>query len=101
MVISEDIRLDVWLWRARFFKTRAISADFVSKRGVRISRGLETRKVNKPGMRVVAGDVVSFALRTNIVTVRVLQAGTRRGPAAEAQTLYETLVQESGGNQDA
>ncbi|MEM5515511.1 S4 domain-containing protein [Henriciella sp. AS95] len=95
------MRLDVWLWRARFFRTRSIASDFISKRGVRISRAGDTRKVKKAGTRLLPGDIVSFALRTNIVTVRVLQGGARRGPALEAQTLYETLDQDTGGDEDA
>ncbi|MGB3624448.1 MAG: S4 domain-containing protein [Henriciella sp.] len=100
-MIETETRLDVWLWRARFFKTRSIAAAFIVKRGVRVSRGGETRKISKPGTRIAIGDVASFALRSHIVTVRVVKPGTRRGPAAEAQTLYETLDGDRPGDADA
>ncbi|WP_084396228.1 RNA-binding S4 domain-containing protein [Henriciella aquimarina] len=90
-VIDEPVRLDVWLWRARFFKTRALAAGFVSGKGVRLTRNGDTRKVGKPGYRLATGDIVSFPLKAQIVTIRVLSAGTRRGPATEARTLYESL----------
>ena len=86
------IRLDKWLWHARFFKTRSLASAFVSGKGIRLTRGSDTRKVSKPGFRILAGDVVSFPLRAQIVTVRILSGGERRGPATEARTLYEDLT---------
>jgi ribosome-associated heat shock protein Hsp15 len=86
-----ETRLDVWLWRARFFRTRSLASAYVSGRGVRLTRGGATRKVSKPGHRVLPGDVVSFPLRSQIVALRVLSCGERRGPAGEARTLYDNL----------
>ncbi|RIJ30589.1 S4 domain-containing protein [Henriciella mobilis] len=89
--MSEDVRLDVWLWRARFFKTRSLSSGFISRRGVRVTRDGVTRKLNKPASRLSVGDVVSLPLGAQIVELRVVDFGTRRGPASEAQQLYERL----------
>ena len=51
----------------------------------------KTRKLNKPASRLSVGDVVSLPLGAQIVELRVVDFGTRRGPASEAQQLYERL----------
>ncbi len=88
---SEEVRVDIWLWRARFFKTRALATDYVSRKGIRITRHGQTRKTDKAGLRIGAGDVLTFYKAKAIETVEVLQVGERRGPAAEAQTLYRRI----------
>lgn len=85
------VRLDVWLWRARFFKTRALSTGHVRGRGVRLSHLGQTRKTDKPGVMVTVGDVVTFGKAGRIYTVEVLALGERRGPAEEARALYRPL----------
>lgn len=84
----ETIRLDKWLWYARFFKTRGLASKLVSASHVRVN----SEKVSKPATSVGAGDVLTFPQGHNIRVVRVLACGTRRGPAPEAQTLYEDLT---------
>ena len=81
---AEPVRLDKWLWAARFFKTRALAADAVA--GGRVEVG--GHKV-KPGRDVKLGDVVRVRIGpfVHVVTVRALSG--RRGPAAEAAKLYE------------
>ena len=81
------IRLDKWLWHARFFKTRGLSAKTVSAGHVRVN----TVKVSKPSHGVGLGDVLTFAQARDIRVIRIRALGTRRGPASEAQTLYEDL----------
>lgn len=85
---TEDVRVDIWLWRARFFKTRAQATDYVSRKGIRITRHGQTRKSDKAGQRVTPGDVLTFYKAKTIETVEILALGGRRGPASEAQTLY-------------
>ncbi len=82
------VRADVWLWRARFFRTRALSAAFIRKSGLRVTQGGLTRRSDKPGLTLSAGDIVTFGKGADIVSVLVLAAGTRRGPAEEARALY-------------
>ncbi len=84
-------RLDVWLWRARFFKTRSLAAAVIAEGGVFVERNGQSRAVDKPALAVEAGDGVSFRLGETLRTVRVLGPGIRRGPAAEARALYEDL----------
>lgn len=84
-------RADVWLWRARFFKTRGIAADFLDKGRVRLIRdGRETR-IEKAAKALKPGDGVVFALGGKVVSVKIEALGERRGPASEAQTLYSPL----------
>lgn len=90
---AEDVRVDIWLWRARFFKTRAIATDYVSRKGVRITKHGQTRKTDKAGQRVGPGDILTFYKAKAIETVEIMDIGVRRGPAAEAQTLYRRLPQ--------
>jgi len=85
---NDEARIDIWLWRARFFKTRALATDYVSRKGIRITRHGQTRKTSKAGLRVSPGDVLTFYKSKTIETVEILGVGDRRGPAAEAQTLY-------------
>ncbi|MDD7969512.1 RNA-binding S4 domain-containing protein [Roseinatronobacter alkalisoli] len=83
----ETIRLDKWLWHARFVKTRSLAVKLVSGPGFRVN----SVPVSKPAVKVGADDVLSFSLGARVVVVRVLDCGTRRGPAPEAQSLYEDL----------
>ena len=84
------IRLDKWLWHARFFKTRTLAAKIVAGGHVRIN----STKTAKPAHKVGAGDVLTFPQGTRIRVVRILANGERRGPAPEAQTLYDDLSPE-------
>ncbi|MET0182817.1 MAG: RNA-binding S4 domain-containing protein [Caulobacterales bacterium] len=81
----------MWLWRARFFKTRTLASAHVSAGGVRIARAGNVRRVDKPGEGVSVGDELSFATPRGLVLVRVEALGVRRGPAAEARGLYALL----------
>lgn len=82
------IRIDKWLWHARFFKSRSLAARVVADGGVRVN----AVRVDKPARAVVPGDVLTFAQGTEVRVVRVLAPGQRRGPAPEAATLYEDLT---------
>ncbi|MEM6557473.1 MAG: RNA-binding S4 domain-containing protein [Pseudomonadota bacterium] len=87
-----DIRVDIWLWRARFFKTRALATAYVSRKGIRITRHEQTRKTTKAGQRIAPGDVLTFYKAKTIETVEVLEIGERRGPATEAAGLYRRIM---------
>lgn len=85
-------RIDIWLWRARFVKTRGLAADLVERGGVRLTHnGVETR-LDKPSRSVHPGDLLTFAQHGRVTTLRVEALGERRGPAEEARALY-TLVE--------
>jgi ribosome-associated heat shock protein Hsp15 len=78
------LRIDKWLWAARFFKTRSLAADAVEKGRVRIG-GASV----KPAKEVRVGDLVEIAIDRLVWQVRVAGVCEVRGPAAVAQTLYE------------
>lgn len=82
------IRVDKWLWQARFFKSRSIAAAVVTGGKVRI----DSQPISKPARAVGPGDVLTFVQATDTRVVRILACGDRRGPAPEAQTLYEDLT---------
>jgi ribosome-associated heat shock protein Hsp15 len=87
---DEGLRLDKWLWHARFFKTRPLAAQLAEKGRIRINRV----PVSKAHYRLRPGDVLTFPQGRTIRVVRVLALGTRRGPASEAQALYEDVAEE-------
>ena len=89
---DEAVRIDIWLWRARFFKTRAQASDYVSGRGMRVTRHGQTRKTDKAGQRIFPGDILTFYKAKSLVTVEIVDLGERRGPASEAQTLYRQVA---------
>ncbi|WP_323761657.1 RNA-binding S4 domain-containing protein [Maricaulis sp.] len=88
---GDAIRIDVWLWQARQFKTRSLATAIVQKGRLRVSRDGLTRKINKPSTLVRAGDTLTLPRNDGIVRLEILALGTRRGPASEAQTLYRRL----------
>jgi ribosome-associated heat shock protein Hsp15 len=79
----ESVRLDLWLWAARFFKTRAIA-----------KQAIETGKIEidgqraKPARGVRIGDALKVARGEEIFEIEVLALSAVRGPASVAQTLY-------------
>ena len=85
----QTIRLDKWLWQARFFKSRSLAAGVVTSGRVRI----DGNPVSKPARAVGAGNVLTFTQADATKVVRILGLGTRRGPAPEAQALYEDMSQ--------
>ncbi|NNK78923.1 MAG: RNA-binding S4 domain-containing protein [Litoreibacter sp.] len=80
----DTIRLDKWLWQARFFKTRTLAAKQVSGGHVRVNG----QKVAKAATSVGPGDTLTFAQGRQIRVIEIVALGTRRGPAPEAQALY-------------
>ncbi len=89
--VTDPCRVDVWLWRARFFKTRSMAARFVEEGRVRMLRDGGEARVEKASRTVRPGDGLVFALGGRVTAVHVLDPGQRRGPAAEARTLYADL----------
>ena len=80
-------RLDKWLWFARFARTRSLAARLVTDGHVRVNG----RRVDTSATAVALGDVVTVAAAHATVIARVMDLGERRGPAPEAQQLYEVV----------
>ena len=91
--MSEDdaCRVDVWLWRARFFKSRSLAARFVEDGRVRLSRAGAEARLDKPSRTIRSGDGLVFALGGRLIAIQVEALGERRGPASEARALYAPL----------
>ena len=88
---ADSCRADVWLWRARFFKTRTLAAKVCEDGRVRLTRaGVESR-LDKPARTLRIGDQLVFALGGRLTAVRIEALGERRGPPAEARGLYSPL----------
>ena len=96
---DETCRLDVWLHRARFLKTRAQAAAFVEAGRVRVTHAGVQSRVDRPGRAVRAGDELVFAMGGRVTAVRIEALGVRRGPPAEARGLYRPL--DAGGRTDS
>ncbi len=84
---GEHLRLDKWLWFARFLKSRTLAGELCAGGRVRVSG----RVVAKPSQTIKIGDVLTFPLGPHIRVIEVKALGVRRGPAEEARTLYEDL----------
>lgn len=78
-----SIRIDKWLWAARFFKTRALAA-----RACELGRIQWNGQPAKPAREVKPGDVIDIKTEGGDFRVEVLQVSEVRGPASVAQTLY-------------
>ena len=85
--MAESLRIDKWLWHARFCKTRAIAQEKAAKGHIR----LNGHRVEKASAAVRAGDIMTLPAAGRVIALKVLGLGERRGPAVEAQTLYELL----------
>ena len=84
---TPSIRVDKWLWYARFLKSRSLASRFVSDGNLRI----DGERSAKPSRSVKPGDVLTFPQGSHIRVIKIVEIGVRRGPAPEAQALYEDL----------
>jgi ribosome-associated heat shock protein Hsp15 len=84
-------RLDKWLWCARFMRARTDCAALVALGSIRINR----QATDKAHAKLRLGDVLTVPVRGDVRVVRVLALAARRGPPAEAMTLYEEVNSQS------
>ena len=82
------LRLDKWLWYARFFKTRAMATKAIAGGRFRLNGEV----MSKPHRTAITGQTLTFAQANTIRVIRIVALGTRRGPASEAMLLYEDLA---------
>lgn len=85
---ADRLRLDKWLWHARFFKSRSLAAAQCRAKKIRINGS----HCSKASVMVAIGDVLTFPKAGDIKVVEVVALGVRRGPASEAVTLYRDLT---------
>lgn len=89
---AERLRIDKWLWAARFFKTRSLATEAVEGGKVHLN-GVRV----KPAKTVNIGDTLEIRLAPFLFIVAVCGLSPRRGPASEAAKLY----QETGESRSA
>ena len=87
---DKALRIDKWLWYARFFKTRANATKVVSGGRFR----LDGEVMSKPHRAAQPGQVLTFMQGERVRVIRIVALGSRRGPATEAVELYEDLSPE-------
>lgn len=80
----DRLRIDKWLWVARFFKTRTLAAEEIGKNRIQVNGD-----VAKASREVKSGDMVAIRFGAQARTVKVLGVSAQRGPAPVAQLLYE------------
>lgn len=86
--MTERVRIDKWLWAARFFKTRSLATDAVQGGRVHVE-GVRA----KPARDVRIGETIAVTVGDQTITVVVCALGQRRGPASEAALLYEETAE--------
>jgi len=84
----ERLRLDRWLWQARFCKTRSQATRLCQSGAIRTGGC----KITKAHHRIKPGDILTFPLSRHIRVIRIVALGNRRGPATEARDLYQDLA---------
>lgn len=89
--MADTCRIDVWLWRARFAKTRTQAAALVERGAVRLTHAGRQTRMDKPGRDVCVGDGLTFASHGGVVDLKIEALGSRRGPPEEARALYSVI----------
>lgn len=87
MVEETTLRLDKWLWYARFFKTRTQATKLIQSGKLRLNGDI----ITKPHRAASVGSILTFPKAKNIRVIKIVKLGQRRGPASEATSLYEDL----------
>lgn len=89
--MGDSLRLDIWLYRSRFFKSRGLAANQIKSSKIRVTRNQHTQRVTKPHFQIRAQDRITFMRAGRLFTLDVLGLPKRRGPAKEAQSYYLRL----------
>lgn len=84
----ERQRIDKWLFFARIAKSRTLGGKLAAGGNVRVNR----EKIDQASFLVKPGDALTITLERRIVVLKILGCGLRRGPAPEAQLLYEDIT---------
>lgn len=80
-------RLDKFLFFSRAVKSRTLAQKIIETGAIRVN----SERTDRSDLKVGAGDVLTMALNNRVIVWRILDCGARRGPASEAQALYEDL----------
>ena len=92
----DKLRLDKWLWAARFYKTRSLATQEITK-----GRVLVNGQTAKPAREVAEGDLISIRKQDPPVHVRIRALSSVRGPAAAASLLYQETPESVAAREQA
>ena len=92
----EKMRLDKWLWAARFYKTRSLAVQEIGR-----GRVMVNDQIPKPAREITAGDLISVRKDQLPTVVRVRGLSNVRGPAPVAQQLYEETAESAAAREQA
>jgi ribosome-associated heat shock protein Hsp15 len=84
---QNTIRIDKWLWYARFFKSRTLASKLCASGKLRLNCEL----ICKGHATLKEGDVLTFPKEDDVRVIKIISIASRRGPASEAETLYDDL----------
>lgn len=84
---GERVRIDKWLWYARFYRSRALAQQAAASGLLRLNGA----RVEKPSAPVQAGDIVTLPRGRDVLAVRIQALAVRRGPFVEARKLYDII----------
>lgn len=84
---AEYVRIDKWLWHARFYRSRALAQEAAASGLLRLN-GV---RVEKPSAPIQPGDVLTLPRGRDVLAVRIQALAVRRGPFAEARKLYDVI----------
>jgi ribosome-associated heat shock protein Hsp15 len=90
MAAAGAVRIDKWLWAARFYKTRSLAAAAVARGRVQVNGDPA-----KPARALKAGDVLDIARERDRIQIIVMNLSMRRGPSEEAAGLYRETQESS------
>lgn len=86
--IGGKLRIDKWLFFSRLLKSRSLAAELANSGKIRVNK----QKIDKASYLVKADDILTISYNQRIKTIKIIALGERRGPAVEAQTLYQDLT---------
>lgn len=86
--VNDTLRCDVWLFRIRLCKSRALAGKLIEGGAVRIDRNGQVIRLKRPAAPVRAGDRVVIQRSGTVMRLRIEHLPERRGPAPEAQASY-------------
>ncbi len=84
---ADRLRIDKWLWFARVTKSRTLAQKLAASGKLRVN----SERISSAAHGVRPDDVLTIPLERRLLVLRIVALGNRRGPASEAQTLYEDL----------
>ncbi|UXN02985.1 RNA-binding S4 domain-containing protein [Bartonella sp. HY406] len=86
--LPDRLRIDKWLFFSRLLKSRSLAAELANSGKIRVNK----QKIDKASYLVKADDVLTISYNQRIRTIKIVALGERRGPAVEAQKLYQDLT---------